>query len=234
MTEAVLAPGRYKWLLFDADDTLFDYQSAEAGALAETFADFGYPYEAAYTTTYRRINGALWAAFEQGQVDQNELRVRRFEQFFAALALPVDARVAGEKYLAHLGNQSRLLNGAVELVRALSEKYRLMLITNGIPEVQRPRLARSGIAGYFADIVISGEVGVAKPDARIFDEAFARMGQPRRADVLIIGDSLSSDMQGGCGYGIDTCWYNPGRKENASALPIKYEIDDLQALWSLL
>jgi FMN phosphatase YigB (HAD superfamily) len=109
-----------------------------------------------------------------------------------------------------------------------------MLITNGLKEVQRPRLARSAISGYFADIVISEEVGAAKPDARIFDAAFQRMGHPRKADVLMVGDSMSSDIRGGKAYGIDTCWFNPASKLRELDVDSRYEIADLCELVDLL
>ena len=110
----------------------------------------------------------------------------------------------------------------------------LLVITNGLKEVQSARLARSSIGGYFAHVVISEEVGAAKPDRRIFDAAFDRMRGPHKEEVLIIGDGLSSDIQGGHDYGIDTCWFNPGRKPRALDLPIRYEIAQLSDLLAIV
>jgi 2-haloacid dehalogenase len=109
-----------------------------------------------------------------------------------------------------------------------------MIITNGLRDVQRPRIAKSAIGGCFAGVVISEEVGASKPDGRIFEVAFERMGCPRKEDVLIVGDSLSSDMQGGSDYGIDTCWFNPQKKPRDPDVEIDYEIRDLRELLALV
>ncbi|MCA9932829.1 MAG: HAD-IA family hydrolase, partial [Anaerolineales bacterium] len=108
----------------------------------------------------------------------------------------------------------------------------IAIITNGIAAVQRPRMARSPLQPFVEAFIISEEVGVAKPDPAIFDVAFAQMGEPQRTAVLIIGDSLSSDMQGGLNYGIDTCWYNP--HGHTGSLPVTYEIRQLADLPRIL
>ena len=110
----------------------------------------------------------------------------------------------------------------------------MLLLTNGLTDVQRPRFKASTIGHYFEDWVISEEVGVAKPDPRIFDIAFQRLGGPDRREVLIIGDSLTSDMAGGVAYGIDTCWYNPTGRAADPGLAITYQIQDLDQLPGLL
>jgi len=103
-------------------------------------------------------------------------------------------------------------------------------VTNGLQAVQRSRLARSRISDFITDIIISEEVGAAKPQAAFFDAAFARLGQPAKSDVLIIGDSLTSDIQGGMDYGIDTCWYNPTNELLPDHLKVTYEIRHLRDL----
>ncbi|MCW8985550.1 MAG: HAD-IA family hydrolase, partial [Thermoanaerobaculales bacterium] len=113
-----------------------------------------------------------------------------------------------------LGQQTQLLPGAEGVVRDLSSRFQLLLATNGIAVVQRPRFARSSIRKYFEDVVISDEIGVAKPQTGFMEEAFSRMGDPKKSEVLMIGDSLSSDIAGGVNFGMDTCWFNP------NALPL--------------
>ena len=133
-----------------------------------------------------------------------------------------------------MGEGTDLIEGAQETVQALHGRAGLVLITNGLKEVQTARLAKSGIGVYFAHVVISEEVGAAKPDRVIFDAAFDKMRRPRKEEVLIIGDGLSSDIQGGHDYGIDTCWFNPGRKPRAFDLPIRYEIARLGDLLTIV
>lgn len=225
---------RYKWVLFDADGTLFDYDKAEVAALTETFESMGVPYEARYARTYRQINGDIWLDFERGRISQQRLRTKRFEQLFDAFQIDCDPGEFSTRYLSNLALHADLLDGAEDVVRELHGKVGLMLITNGLADVQRSRLARSVVTQFFSDVVISEEVGAAKPDPRIFDVAFSKMGFPRREDVLMVGDSLTSDIGGGLLYGIDTCWFNPGQSPRDPGVEICYEIGELRELLDIL
>jgi len=220
----------YNTLLFDADGTLFDYQRAETWALTKTFDQYGHRFEPSYSAIYRRVNDPLWDALEQGAITQDRLKVKRFELLFETLGLDVDPDAFSASYSRQLGQATFLIDGARDLVAALSAQHRLLLLTNGLTDVQRPRFGASAIGHYFEDWIISQEVGVAKPDPRIFDIAFERLGQPDKREVLIIGDSLSSDMAGGIAYGIDTCWYNPDGRPADPKMTVTYQIADLDEL----
>ncbi len=224
----------YQWLLFDVDNTLFDFDAAELNALARTFPQFGYTYAPEIGETYRQINRALWQAFERGELTAGQLRVTRFQHLFQAMGLEADPVAFSDAYLSHLAACPDLVDGAAELIPRLSRTHYLGLITNGLADVQRPRLAASPISRYFTAVTISDEIGVAKPDPGIFDAAFAAMGHPAKNDVLIIGDSLTSDIRGGANYGIDTCWYNPGGKPNPNGLAPTYEIRHLHKLLAIV
>jgi 2-haloacid dehalogenase len=221
---------KYAWLLLDADGTLFDYDRAEGEALRRTFETLGDGYEPRYARVYRQINAQIWQDFEQGAISQQRLRTRRFELLFEAVGVELDPARFSQQYLANLGQGTYLLDGAEEVVRALYGRVGLLIITNGLKEVQRPRLADSAIGAYMDGVVISDEVGVSKPDPRIFDIAFEKMDHPARGEVLMVGDSLTSDMPGGITYGIDTCWYNPGQRPRPPELDIRYEIQRLADL----
>lgn len=225
---------KYRWLLFDADGTLFDYDRAEAHALTETFTQIGLGFQNGYLESYRQINNDLWRAFEQGEISQEKLKVERFQILCQVLNMTADPAELSKIYLANLAKGIYLIEGAKEMIAVLSAQYRLAIITNGLKDVQRPRFANSAIVKHFTAIVISEEVGVAKPDSRIFDITFKHMGQPGKGEVLIIGDSLTSDIAGGVNYGIDTCWYNPEGRERPSNLNIRYEIRSLSELPGLL
>ena len=225
---------RYSHLLLDADGTLFDYDRAEATALTTTFQDLQLDLRASYVETYREINGLIWREFEQGTIAVAEIRSERFRRLFAALSLDADPVAFGQRYLARLGECAQLIEGAEAAVAALYGKVGLVLITNGLQDVQRARLSRSPIARYLDEIVISEEVGSSKPDSGIFDECFRRMGNPPRRDVLIVGDSLTSDMRGGHNYGIDTCSFNPDALPLTLDLQVRYEIRALDELLGIV
>jgi 2-haloacid dehalogenase len=224
----------YRWLLFDADGTLFDYDKAENSALANTFEQIGYPFEPQYLPEYRRVNSQIWLDFEQGKITQEKLKTRRFELLFEAINIYPDPQEFSDKYLVNLSNGTYLINGAAEILKALHQKFDLAIITNGLTAVQRPRFGKSAIYPYIKKIIISEEIGAAKPDREIFDIAFERMNHPANEEVLIIGDSLTSDIQGGNNYGIDTCWFNPKQKTNEQAITTTFEIQKLDELFDIL
>jgi len=225
---------KYKWLLFDADGTLFDYDKAEASALQKTFLMFGLDFEARYAAAYREINSKIWLAFECGEITQKEIRTERFKRLSEAICIDFDPMVFSQIYLRFLGEGAFLIEGVEELLSQLEGAVGLMLITNGLKDVQRSRLAHSTIKHYFSDVVISEEVGSAKPDVGIFEIAFEKMGNPQKAEVLIIGDSLTSDIRGGNRFGIDSCWFNPDGKINNLEVSIQFEIRHLGELPAIL
>jgi len=227
-------PKHYPWLWFDADGTLFDFHQAEGRALELAFQAVDTAYAAPYLDAYRQINAHIWQALERHEISAAELPVRRMERLLAAFELPGSAAQLSAAYLEQLALRAELIDGAAEVLAALAPNCRFAIVTNGLKAVQRSRLAHSPIRDYFVDVIISEEVGAAKPQAAFFDAAMARLGRPARSAVLVIGDSLTSDMQGGSDYGLDTCWLNPAGLPRPAALPITYEIAHLRALLDLV
>lgn len=226
----------YKWLIFDADGTLFDFREAERLALAELADDFGVTSHSegwdAAIARYHRINTKLWRDVEAGTARPTEVATERFRLWFSELQLDADPNIVGRFYSQRLARHAALLPGAEEVVEELASRYRLLLATNGLTAVQRPRFAASQITKHFSGVLISEELGVAKPDPAFFDAAFRAMGLPLRQEVLMIGDSLEADMQGALNYGIDCCWCNfDGGSTN---MTVTYSIVDLTALRELL
>ncbi|WP_150265301.1 YjjG family noncanonical pyrimidine nucleotidase [Paenibacillus tepidiphilus] len=225
---------KYEVILFDADDTLFDYGMAESTAFYNVFAHFGLPTGAEeYAASYREINQALWRDLEKGVISSAALRVERFNRLFARHQLELDPSAFSEAYLRFLGEGTYLIQGAAELCGQLSG-CRLAIITNGIKDVQLSRIKGSPLAKTFERIIISEEAGSQKPERAIFDYAFAELGLSDKAKVLIVGDSLTSDIQGGINYGIDTCWFNPLGRPNELGLQPTYEIRDLAELLEIV
>jgi YjjG family noncanonical pyrimidine nucleotidase len=220
----------YPWLFFDADGTLFDYNRAEAAAFRKAFELLQIQFDESYLDTYQKINSQLWKALERHEITPALLRVRRFELLLEALKLTGSADDLNVAYVEQLGLCTDLIDGAYELLQILSKSSRIAIVTNGLEAVQRSRLMHSTIHPFITELIISEEVGAAKPHAAFFDAAFARTGNPPKSDVLIIGDSLTSDMQGGVDYGIDTCWYNPAAEYKPESLRITYEITQLNEL----
>lgn len=224
----------YPWLWFDADGTLFDYNSAEANALKKTFDSLKIPFEDRYRDIYREINHQLWQALEQQKITPAALRFCRFELLLEALHLNGSHEEMSSVYMEQLAICAELMEGAFDVLQALHEKSRLAIVTNGLQAVQRSRFAHSILKDFVTDLIISEEIGAAKPHTKFFEIAASRLGNPAKTDILIIGDSLSSDIQGGVNYGIDTCWYNPAYEPKPADLPITYEIRHLRELLDIL
>jgi HAD superfamily hydrolase (TIGR01549 family) len=151
-----------------------------------------------------------------------------------ALQLAGSAGEMSMAYTEQLSMRADLMEGAYEVVRTLHATCRLAIVTNGLRTVQRSRLAHSTIWDYISELIISEEVGVAKPDPGFFDAAFARLGSPAKSDVMLIGDSLSADIRGSLDYGLDTCWFNPAGEPRPAGLSITYEIAHLGELLDFL
>jgi len=224
----------YPWLWFDADGTLFDYDRAESTALRQTFQAVHTPFDDGYLDVYRRINGQLWQSLERQEITSVALRVRRFELLAEALHLSWSPVQVSSAYMEQLALCADLIDGAYDVLRALQARSQIAIVTNGLQAVQRSRLAHSRIRDYITELIISEEVGAAKPHPAFFEAAMARTGHRARSDVLLIGDSLSSDMQGGADYGLDTCWYNPGGEARPGDLHITYEIAQLRELLKVI
>lgn len=226
---------KYKVILFDADETLFDFKKAEREAFKNTMIDFGIDYDESYHfNTYEEINSAIWKELEQGLITQEKLKTERFRRFIDRLDMNFDENEFASTYMKYLGDGSFLFEGALELIEDLSNKYILSIVTNGLTIVQERRIKKSVIAKYFKDIVISEEIGISKPHPDIFEHAINNLGEFSKDEILMIGDNLSSDIKGGINYNIDTCWYNPNKVENTSNLTPTYEMTDYKEIRSLL
>ena len=225
---------KYKYLLFDADGTLLDYNQSETYALKEAFKMFQVDLQDYQLEKYKIINAQLWAELEKGTISSIELRVKRFEILFQELNLNIDAVLFSKKYLEALGQSDFLIEGTIELLNSLKEKFELVIITNGIKEVQNSRLQKTKLDKYFNNVIISEEAGVAKPDRKFFDYTMNKIKFFNKKDMLIIGDSLNSDILGGNLSSIDTCWYNPLGNINTTEIKATYEIEKLKELSSVV
>jgi 2-haloacid dehalogenase len=221
---------RYDWLLFDADGTLFDFERAESAALRQVFQLMGVAFNPDYLVDYRRINQALWQGVEHGAIKPGFVKMRRFELLLQALCLDHSPSAFSATYLECLAECSELIEDAAEVVQALKGKYQMAILTNGLQVVQRGRLARSVIRHHIGEIIISEEIGFSKPAKEFFEIAMARLGNPSPREVLMIGDGWNSDIVGAVQYGIDACWYNPGRKPRPTSCELVREIASLRDL----
>ena len=227
----------YRYALFDADNTLLDFTRAEDAALRACLAARELPADDETVALYSRINEGHWKRLEQGLTTRDRLKVERFSDFLRAMDRPADPHAAATMaadYIAALSAQAPLIDGALDLIRALHGHCRLYIITNGITSVQRSRFGGCPLAPYFDGVFISEEMGCAKPEPIFFDRVAAAIPAFDPAMALVIGDSLTSDILGGIRYGLDTCWYNPLGKPIPDGMRITYTVRTLGEIRPIL
>lgn len=224
----------YDLVFFDADDTLFDFKAAEAFAFDRASTEFKLANDSSVFSTYQDINHALWRDLEKGLVNQETLRVERFRRLFTKIGANIDPEDFARSFTTWLGRATFLLPGAEDLCRGLAGKITQVILTNGIRDVQESRLRLSVLRPWIDSIVISEEAGSQKPNPAIFEYAIKRVGSVPLDRMIIVGDSLTSDIQGGINFGIDTCWYNPQGKLRTGEIAPTFEIGKLSEVNAIL
>ena len=216
-------------ILWDVDATLLNFEKAEEAGIRGCFEKYNLgECTDEMLENYKGINRGYWQAMERGEIEKPVLLVKRFEDFLNAYGL--DSSVAAgfnELYQILLGETVVFYENALETVQALKGKVLQCAVTNGTKVAQDGKLRNSGLDKEFDHIFISEVVGIEKPNKGFFDAVFAEIGEYAKDEVLIVGDSLTSDIQGGVNAGIKTCWFNPKGVANTSMLKPDYEIRDI-------
>ncbi len=225
--------GQYKAFLLDADDTLLDFQASEREAVKKVFEKLGLSADDSVVAQYAAINKELWLAHERGEITKQMIWDQRFVKLFKALNYSADGLEAERLYRIALGEGAQTIPGAVELCQELSEGYRLYIVTNGTAQTQYSRIRNAGFDRWISGVFVSEEIGAPKPAKKYFDAVFAAIPFTRQ-EVLVVGDSLTSDIQGGVNAGIDTCWYNPARLKRDKGPSPTFEIHELNELKDVL
>jgi len=225
---------RYDLLLCDADNTIFDFEKAEEYAFYDACRAAGIEATGELLSTYSVINQSLWELLEKGGITQSVLRVRRFELFLEKIGCDFDAPTMATAFTDSLGRQSVPIAGAFEALKRWSALVPVIIVTNGISKVQHGRMDNCPIAPFISGLVISEEVGVAKPHPKMLEIGMEMAGVTDKRRVLMLGDSLSSDIAAAANADIDACWYNPKGMENKKNLPVAYEIRSLDEVDAIL
>lgn len=224
----------YKYLLFDLDNTLLDFDAAELRSLQKTFSKFNVPITLENISSFKRINKKYWEMFERKEITKSELIIKRFDDFFKTIEgfSNLDPREVNCFYLCSLTDEAEEMPYANYVLSNLEDKYEIVIVTNGVKDTQIKRIQKSSFFNKISKIYISETIGVQKPEKGFFDYIFNDLNIQDSNEVLLIGDSLSADIIGGLNYGIDTVWYNYNKKE--SNISPKYVINDLRDLLKIL
>ena len=224
----------YTHLLFDMDDTILDFQKAQYTSFQRVLETYKIHYTEDSYHLYEGINHELWSRFDSGLISKDFVQNARFARFFEQLGYKIDGTEANSVYQGFLSSQTWLMPYAKEVCAELSNNHKLFIITNGVGVTQEKRFRSSAIFPYFSDIFISETIGIAKPNKEFFVAVFNSIGDVAHDKVMLIGDSLTSDIRGANNMGIDCCWYNPKARALPSDFSITFQITDLRQLLSRL
>lgn len=226
--------GTYDIVLLDVDGTLLDFTLAEKLGMEHVMRAYGVEPTAERLKLYHHINEGFWSAFERGEVTKDRLVWERFNVFFGRLGIQADGHETEKLYRGQLDESAFLIDGALDLCEYLKGRYDMYVVTNGASSTQYKRLAASGLDRFMKDIFVSEDAGSQKPQKEYFEYCFSKIpgGKPER--MLLVGDSLYSDIRGGQTAGTGTCWYNPGGGAGDPKIIPDYEIKRLEELKEIL
>lgn len=222
---------KYPLVLFDADDTLFDFQRSQASAFTDTLAAFGLGHRCSeFFPAYQKHSQSLWRQLERGEITKEVLKTRRFELTFGPHGLELDCHAVSDTYLELLPRTPHLIDGAIELCTRLRQVARIGIITNGVGPVQKKRLERSPLKEHVEFMVVSDECGFAKPDRRIFEHTLRVAGHEGCEGVLMVGDRLEADIRGAQNLRLANCWFNPAGEKNHTGIRPDFEVRSLREI----
>ena len=223
-------------ILWDVDGTLLDFSAAEKAAVQKLFFEFGLgECTDSMVARYSAINDAYWKRLERGEITKAEVLVGRYRDFFSEIGVdPSLAETFNARYQIALGDTVVYRDDSLNLVKSLHRKVKQYVVSNGTVVAQTRKLERSGLGRWMDGIFLSEQLGAEKPSPRFFEQVFAALPDIPKEDMLIVGDSLTSDMQGGLNAGVPTCWYNPQSLPRPADMAIAFEIQNLQQIYELL
>ncbi len=224
---------KFDVLIFDLDNTLIDFSQSETVALPTALKLYDIKVSDEDIREYQKISRQCWVDMEKGIYTKDECVVLRFERFLKYLEIDhIDPKELNEKYLDSLSIHVPLMDSTNEVLTKLKENYLLVMMTNGIKRVQEAKIKKSGLNKYFDYVIISDDAGYNKPDIKIYEYMEKLIGKHNKDKMLMIGDSVGSDIEGGINYGIKTCFFNP--KGNECELKIDYEVKSMKEILGIV
>jgi len=227
--------GEITTVLWDVDNTLLDFPYSQRCAITKCFEDIGHEINEEMIERYSVINDSYWKRHERGELTKAQLLIGRFITLFKEYQIEnVDVEAFNAGYMAEIGNHFRYLDYSLQICSGLRGKVKQYVVTNGNGEVQRKKLTDSKLLPIMDGLFISEEIGAPKPHKEFFDYCLSQIEEKDKSKILIVGDSLSSDMKGGIDAGIMTCWYRPDGTVNESRLKPDYEISKLRDVFKII
>lgn len=225
---------RYDTILMDADETILDFHRSEFHAFQNTMEHYGIFWSQELYEHYSQMSQSLWKQFERGEISKQDILNRRFRLTFEQRGISGEFPGLEDYYQETLSAGCFVIEGAREACQTLAKTCRLYIVTNGVAFTQRRRMRDSGMRDLFEELFISEEIGVQKPRKEFFDYVFSHIPEKDKTRILLVGDSITSDIAGGVNAGIDTCLYNRYGDFSAGTGGAVYCISDLRELYAII
>ncbi len=227
--------GRFTTILWDVDNTLLDFDYSCKGALRQCFRTIGKEITEEMIDRYMQINDEYWKRLEKGVVTKAQLLTGRFTDFFVEYGWnDIDAESFRKEYQQNLGNIYSFKDDSLTICKSLQTKFKQYVVTNGVSSTQRGKLNLSGFTEVMDNLFISEEIGAPKPTKEFFEYCLEQVEEKDKDRILLVGDSLTSDIKGANEVGIKACWYNPKEIMRPEGYQIDYEIMDLHQIYEVL
>lgn len=227
--------GTFTTILWDVDNTLLDFDYSCRGALRQSFRTIGKEITEEIIDRYMQINDVYWKRLERGEITKQQLLSGRFIDLFAEYGWKdINVEFFRKEFQQNLGNIYSFQDDSLTICKSLQTKYKQYVVTNGVSSTQRSKLGLSGLAEVMNGIFISEEIGSPKPSKEYFEYCLAHIEEQERSKILLVGDSLTSDIKGANNVGIKACWYNPKEENRMDGYVIDYEISDLHQIYDVL
>ena len=225
---------KIKAILLDIDNTILDFNKSAEKAIEIAFKKFGLDFNNNTINVFIEQNDMLWHRIEKGELTRQELHKIRFNTIFKALGTSGDGEKVETEFRNALYNIAEPVDGAQELVKYLSSKYKVYSASNAIYNQQINRLKKSGMHKYFSDFFVSEIIGYQKPSKEFFDYCFTKLKDVKIDQTIMIGDSLTADIFGAKNYGIKCVWFNRDKKQIDTEFAPDYTIEKLEQIKNIL
>ena len=226
---------RFTTILWDVDGTLLDFEYSQRQSIIKCFHTAGKEVTEDMIRRYSQINDMYWKRLELGEISKQELLIGRFVQLFQEYNIhDIDAEAFRRQYQIELGNVYCYIDDSLSICKSLAGKVDQYVVTNGVTSTQQNKLKLSGLSDLMEALFISEQIGTPKPQKEFFDYCLEHIKEKEKENILLVGDSLTSDIKGGVLAGIPTCWYRPDGTENTTDYKPNYEISKLHQIFDIL
>ncbi len=223
-----------KIVLLDLDNTIIDFNECARRSIMGIFEDLSFPYNDNVFKTFLTENVKIWKRLESGEIDKVYLRANRWNIILDKLGIDYDGKIIEERFENGVALGAYPVEGAYQLLDYLYDKYDLYVVSNGLKFVQESRVKIGKYDKYFKALFLSEDIGIQKPDTRFFDYCYEKLCQPKKDELILIGDSLSADIKGGNSFGIETIWFNKNGEDNITDIKPTYTVNKLKEIESIL